>query len=108
MTPAAERTRIESRRDAERKAHILFFDFGPIFADFEADIGRTYVIGDDPPSTGSPTICHESGNRAGHISRRTRISLGRNACHWILEVHLVDRERGFGGFYEQLLDIPPA
>jgi hypothetical protein len=25
--------------------------------------------------------------------------------HWILEVHLVDRARGFGGFYEQLLDL---
>ena len=23
-------------------------------------------------------------------------------CHWILEIHLVDRERGFGGFYEKL------
>jgi Xaa-Pro dipeptidase len=27
-------------------------------------------------------------------------------CHWILEIHLVDRVRGFGGFYEQLLDLP--
>jgi Xaa-Pro aminopeptidase len=27
---------------------ILFFDFGPIFEDWEADIGRTYVIGGDP------------------------------------------------------------
>ena len=27
-------------------------------------------------------------------------------CHWILEVHLVDRERGFGGFQEELLDLP--
>ena len=27
---------------------ILFFDFGPIFEDWEADFGRTYVIGDDP------------------------------------------------------------
>ncbi|HET9892480.1 MAG TPA: aminopeptidase, partial [Mycobacterium sp.] len=26
-------------------------------------------------------------------------------CHWILEIHLVDRARGFGGFYEQLLDV---
>ncbi|MEU7875714.1 hypothetical protein [Dactylosporangium sp. NPDC049140] len=29
-------------------------------------------------------------------------------CHWILEVHLVDRCRGFGGFYEQLLDLQHA
>ncbi len=27
-------------------------------------------------------------------------------CHWILEIHLVDRVRRFGGFYEQLLDLP--
>jgi hypothetical protein len=27
------------------------------------------------------------------------------ACHWILEVHLVDRERQIGGFFEQLLTI---
>jgi Xaa-Pro dipeptidase len=28
--------------------------------------------------------------------------LGRER-HWILEIHLVDRARTFGGFYEQLL-----
>jgi Xaa-Pro dipeptidase len=27
---------------------IVFFDFGPIFDNFEADIGRTFVLGDDP------------------------------------------------------------
>jgi Xaa-Pro dipeptidase len=27
---------------------IIFFDFGPIFEDWEADLGRTYVIGNDP------------------------------------------------------------
>ena len=27
---------------------ILFFDFGPIVEDWEADLGRTYVIGNDP------------------------------------------------------------
>ncbi len=27
---------------------ILFFDFGPIVEDWEADFGRTYVIGNDP------------------------------------------------------------
>lgn len=26
---------------------ILFFDFGPVFEDFEADLGRTYVLGRD-------------------------------------------------------------
>ena len=27
---------------------ILFLDFGPVFSNWEADFGRTYVIGDDP------------------------------------------------------------
>jgi hypothetical protein len=27
---------------------ILFLDFGPIFEDWEADLGRTYVLGNDP------------------------------------------------------------
>ena len=27
---------------------ILFVDFGPIFEEWEADFGRTYVLGDDP------------------------------------------------------------
>lgn len=27
---------------------ILFLDFGPVFEDWEADLGRTYVIGKDP------------------------------------------------------------
>jgi Xaa-Pro aminopeptidase len=27
---------------------ILFFDFGPVFEEWEADIGKTYVLGNDP------------------------------------------------------------
>jgi anthranilate/para-aminobenzoate synthase component II len=27
-------------------------------------------------------------------------------AHWILEIHLVDRARQIGGFYEQLLSLP--
>ncbi len=27
---------------------IVFFDFGPVFGDWEADVGRTVVVGDDP------------------------------------------------------------
>jgi hypothetical protein len=26
----------------------VFFDFGPVFEDWEADLGRTYVLGNDP------------------------------------------------------------
>ena len=31
-----------------QKDDILFIDFGPIFEEWEADFGRTYVIGNDP------------------------------------------------------------
>lgn len=31
-----------------QKDDILFLDFGPVFDEWEADFGRTYVIGEDP------------------------------------------------------------
>ena len=31
-----------------QKDDILFIDFGPVFEEWEADFGRTYVIGNDP------------------------------------------------------------
>ena len=31
-----------------QKDDIVFLDFGPIFEEWEADFGRTYVLGDDP------------------------------------------------------------
>jgi Xaa-Pro aminopeptidase len=142
---------------------IAFADFGPIFADFEADLGRTYVLGTDPLKhrltadlpvifaagrqwfashpdiTGSQLhariaqLAAEAGwtlggVHAGHLvgefphekidgediesyiapgnltPMRGRDKSGQQ-CHWILEVHLTDRTRGFGGFYEQLLDL---
>ncbi|ANH89718.1 aminopeptidase [Streptomyces sp. SAT1] len=142
---------------------IAFADFGPIFEEYEADFGRTYVFGDDPDKhrllADLPRIfdagraafqadehitgaqLHAEGERlagdagweigiwhSGHLVgefphetndgaktesyitpdntgplRRTDRS-GRH-CHWILELHLVDRDKGFGGFYEQLLDL---
>lgn len=142
---------------------ILFLDFGPIFAEWEADFGRTYVLGDDPVKhrladdlpriweagrahfdshphiTGAQLFSHVSGlvtaagwghatEHAGHLvgefpheringdelesyiapangNPMRRLDAAGQRCHWILEVHLVDRERGFGGFFEQLLDI---
>jgi Xaa-Pro aminopeptidase len=145
---------------------IVFLDFGPIFADWEADFGRTYVLGDDPAKhrladdlpriweagrahfashpdiTGAQLFSHVSGlittagwghatEHAGHlvgefphvriegdalesyiapanVNPMRRLDAAGRDCHWILEVHLVDRERGFGGFFEQLLDIPSA
>lgn len=35
---------------------ILFFDFGPVFEEWEADLGRTYVIGDDHAKIKLPEI----------------------------------------------------
>ena len=142
---------------------ILFCDFGPIFDRWEADFGRTFVLGDDavkhalrddlprvwekgrdyfdshPDITGAELFDHVvelshdagwefGGTIAGHLvgefpheliegdkvesyiapgsehpMRRTDRT-GR-VCHWILEVHLTDPARGFGGFHEELLDL---
>jgi hypothetical protein len=38
-----------------------------------------------------------------HPMRRTDRT--GQVCHWILEVHLIGLARGFGGFYEELLDL---
>jgi len=142
---------------------IVFADFGPLFEEWEADFGRTYVLGEDPVKhrlradlprvfaagrryfeshpqvTGAEMFAEVrrltaeagwefGGRHSGHLvgefphekidgnrieyyltpgsdqpMRRTDRA-GRR-CHWILEIHLVDRERGFGGFYEELLDL---
>jgi Xaa-Pro dipeptidase len=142
---------------------IVFLDFGPIFEEWEADFGRTYVLGDDPSKLAlrdhlpqvwqaghdhfhrSPDITGEElfnyvvavsadfgwdfgGSIAGHLvgefphekirgdaiesyiapgsthPMRRKDRSGK-VCHWILEVHLVDRVRCYGGFHEELLDI---
>ncbi|MFJ6619409.1 M24 family metallopeptidase [Kitasatospora sp. NPDC091335] len=142
---------------------VAFADFGPIFEEYEADFGRTYVFGDDPRKhrllsdlprifdagraffAGHPEVTgrelHAEVERlvaeagwelgiwhAGHLvgefphevndgvktdsyitPENTTPLRGTDrrgqVCHWILELHFVDRERGFGGFYEQLLDL---
>jgi Xaa-Pro aminopeptidase len=142
---------------------IVFCDFGPIFAEWEADFGRTFVLGDDPVKhrlrdnlpvifdagrryfdthrdvTGEQLFAEirrltenagweYGGPHAGHLvgefpheringdeieyyittgsdrPMRRQDRAGRR-CHWILEIHLVDRGRGFGGFREELLDL---
>ena len=142
---------------------IVFADFGPVFEKFEADLGRTYVLGGDPVKrrlaadlpvifgagrsyfAGRPGIAGAQlyaeiarlareagwslgGTHAGHLvgefphekiagdaiesyiapgnttPMRRRDKAGR-LCHWILEIHLTDTARRFGGFYEQLLDL---
>jgi Xaa-Pro aminopeptidase len=146
------------------ESDIVFLDLGPVFEEWEADFGRTFVLGDDPDKhavrdalprvwqagrdyfenhpdvTGaelfdvSVEVARAQGfgwgsHIAGHLvgefphkkiagtatewyimpgsnkpMRRTDPS-GRR-CHWILEIHLIDPQRRFGGFYEQLLDLP--
>ncbi|WP_035797030.1 M24 family metallopeptidase [Kitasatospora mediocidica] len=142
---------------------IVFVDFGPIFEEWEADFGRTFVLGDDPVKqrlrddlpvifaagrryfethqdvTGAQLHAEMArlaaqagwglgGWHAGHLvgefpheeiagddleshvtpgsdhpMRRTD-RIGQQ-CHWILEVHLLDPDGAFGGFYEELLDL---
>ncbi|MFE0186638.1 M24 family metallopeptidase [Streptomyces sp. NPDC058989] len=142
---------------------IAFADFGPVFEEYEADFGRTYVFGDDPHKhrllqdlprifdagraffAADPAVTgrqlhaeverlvaeagwtigiwhaghlvgefpHETNDGAKSESYITpendnplrRTDRAGRTCHWILELHLVDRQRGFGGFYEQLLDL---
>ena len=139
----------------------VYLDFGPVFGEWQADIGRSYAVGGDPQKqqlvadlprlfsrvqaayraapemTGAALYAiaqQEAENAgwrfggaiAGHtilgdysapaIEREPRNyiapgneepmrltdRLGRTR-HWILEIHLVDRNRTFGGFYERLL-----
>jgi hypothetical protein len=144
----------------------IYLDLGPVFASanlqWEADLGRSYALGDDPDKKGLVAdlprlfdlgkqhfdavpditgaqlyehVCQLArdaewefgGPSAGHIvgefphsqrvpgereihriapANRKRMrdpdDNGR-ARNWILEIHLVDRAREFGGFYERLL-----
>lgn len=142
---------------------IVFLDLGPVFEEWEADFGRTYVLGDDPDKlrlrdtlavvwaagrahfeatpdiTGAELFAFMveqaashgyewGGTIAGHLvgdfphadaegdkdcsrvapanDRPMRgVDEAGNVCHWILEVHLVDRRLQIGGFYEELLDL---
>ena len=141
---------------------IVYIDLGPVFEDWEADLGRTYVLGNHP---GAPLVealpvvfdrvqshyhDHASlditgadlyafaqkaaaeagwifgGAIAGHLvsefahahipgaknlnriypgnpkRMRDPDELGRER-HWILEIHLVEPNGRYGGFYERLL-----
>lgn len=145
---------------------IVYLDLGPIFAEWEADFGRTFVLGgvdadpaklairdalprvwragrdhfdahpditgaqlyqrvvelarDEGYELGSPIAGHllgqfphkkiagtgvESYITPGSDRPMRRPDRSGLACHWILEVHLIDPERRFGGFYEELLDL---
>jgi Xaa-Pro dipeptidase len=139
----------------------VYVDLGPVFEDWEADVGRTYVVGssaekqrlvDDlecvfvrvqnhahasPDITGAALYAFAQqsakdagwefgGAVAGHIvsefahawipGERDVTLIGPDnptplsdldahgrERHWILEIHLVNAARTFGGFYERLL-----
>jgi len=139
---------------------IVYVDLGPVFEDWEADLGRTYIVGDHPGAPlvkalpvvfdrvqahyhASPDITGAElyafaqraaadagwvfgGVIAGHLvsefahalipgnkdlnriypgnpkRMRDPDELGRER-HWILEIHLVDPDGRYGGFYERLL-----
>jgi len=142
---------------------IGFIDIGPVFDGFEADIGRTIVLGGDADKrrlladmedafaegkrhlAENPSISgreffryiqglaerrgwtyggvigghvvgefphkHLPGERASfYISPEnaapldTPDALGQRQ-HWILEIHFVDRRRGFGGFMESAITL---
>jgi Xaa-Pro dipeptidase len=139
----------------------VYVDLGPVFGEWEADIGRTYALGSDaaktklvvdlpnvfacvqrhyhitPDITGAELYAYAQsaaedagwafgGVIAGHViaefpharlpgdkdlnrigprnptRMRSPDGNGRQK-HWILEIHLVDHARSFGGFYERLL-----
>ena len=143
---------------------LVFLDFGPVFDSWEADFGRSYVLGSDPRkhrlvadlarafalgrrryetnpdlSAGElydyvAGLATEFGlsfgaDSAGHLvgafphetspleprpfsiyhgnpQRLREPDAAGGSRHWILEIHLVNREAGFGGFLEELLTIP--
>ena len=145
---------------------VVYLDFGPVFDSWEADYGRTYVLGtdarkhqlvtditaafrrgkqlylDDPGLTagalydfvsslaqpagwefGASTAGHLVGHfphehapgspphfsiRHGNQIRIREPDASGAVRHWILEIHFIDRERGFGGFCEELLTLGAA
>jgi Xaa-Pro dipeptidase len=141
---------------------IVFLDFGPVFEDWEADVGRTYIIGSDPNKikikldieaawlegqnyylnnkdwlTGADMFkyTHELAKKYGwlfknehcghlvgnfphekligdeinnylhpnNINLLTDPDINNEHRFWIYEIHFVDKELNYGGFYEQLL-----
>lgn len=147
------------RRVAEDDA--VYLDLGPIFESWEADYGRTYVVGADPDkhrlvadiesafaagkahfertpgltagglydyvaalatAAGWEFGAATAGHLIGHFPHETAPADAKKFSirsgnpldlrepdksgaprHWILEIHFVDRQRQFGGFFEQLL-----
>lgn len=143
---------------------ILFFDFGPVFEDWEADFGRTYVLGNNNDKiklkndiesawhegkkyfdahyaelTGAifykyiSSLAEKYGRTFGNVHcghlignfphehilgdevhnylhpenniKLSELDIQGNPRDWILEIHFIDNNRTFGGFFEQLLSV---
>ncbi|KAF2769147.1 Creatinase/aminopeptidase [Teratosphaeria nubilosa] len=142
---------------------ILYVDLGPVFEKWEADFGRTYVLGDDPHKkklrdatepmfyrikerykqrpemTGEELYeiageearkdgwewgAHIAGHNIGDFpheripndkitffvtpgNKKSMAGVDKDGHrrHWILEVHLWDKERDIKAFFEQLLTV---
>lgn len=141
---------------------IIFFDFGPVFEEWEADFGRTYVLGENPHKLRllkdiemawqegkaffEANRSHVSGadlyrftqekakekgwvfgnEHAGHlignfphekiigdetehyIHPENKLPMKRSGTNgqelfWIYEIHFIDPQAGYGGFFEQIL-----
>lgn len=52
---------------------ILFFDFGPVFEDWEADIGRTYVIGNESSKLRLQQDVKKAWEQVKHSMKRINI-----------------------------------
>jgi Xaa-Pro dipeptidase len=142
---------------------LLFLDLGPVFDEWEADFGRTFLIGEDAHKrkmiddldivfSGTKQCFQENiditgkqlfeavvensnrlgweygGPHAGHLigvfphekllgddaenyictdncEPMRAPDINGTMRHWILEVHLVDLDRQYGAFYEDLLTV---
>lgn len=145
-----------------RENDIVFLDFGPVFEEWEADFGRTYVLGNDTDMLWIKDDCEKvwklvkayydthpqvlaselfnysveiakktgwefGGPIAGHLigefphekiygeetkfyihpeNNRPMNAVAENGkqLYWILETHLVDREKQIGAFFEQMIN----
>ncbi len=146
-----------------QKDDIVILDFGPNFEGWETDLGRTYVIGNDPAKLKLKRDVEVAWNEAkvwydkqthltgakywnylvalakrygyefggeigGHIIGRfpheqpdikgdlsldvhpdnhnSILGLDKNGNRrqWVLEIQFIDKNKGIGGFYEQLLN----
>lgn len=78
-----------------QKDDIVFFDFGPVFEDWEADIGRTYVIGNDPGKIKLKSDVEVAWAEGKEFYRRNKLKLtGSDFYHYT-----VDLARRYGWEY---------